>query len=243
MFLLGESFHPGGLGLTDDLVRAAGVGAADLLLDAGSGRGVSSVHIAEITGCDVTGLTIEAEGVKQGERLAEARGVADRVRFVQGDIMALSPGEQPYDVVVMECVLSALPDKQEALRRIHDVLRPGGVLAITDVTLEGAVPQGLEGVTASALCLAGALPLDEYASVVEAAGFAVQEAHDLPDIVDGFIDRAVKGLMMAEIAVGLGKLDIAPTTLQPAKAAMKAATGLVNDGRLGYALVVASASS
>ena len=241
-FLLGDSFHPGGLALTDDLLRAAGMGASDRLLDAGSGRGVSTVHIAEMTGCTVTGLTIEAKGVAEGQRLADDHGVAHRARFVQGDIMALSPEEPPYDVVIMECVLSTLPDKREALGRIHSVLRPGGVLAITDVTRVGDVPQDLEGVTASALCLAGALPLDDYVSVIKEAGFAIREAHDLPNVVDGFIDHAMKGLMMAEIAVGLGKLDVAPTTLQPAKAAMKAAKGLVSDDRLGYGMIVASAS-
>lgn len=242
-FLLGDSFHPGGLALTDDLLRAARVGTSDRVLDAGSGRGVSTVHIAETTGCTVTGLTIEGEGVAQGDRLAVARGVADRVRFVQGDIMALTPARPPYDVVVMECVLSTLPNMPEALSRIRDVLRPGGLLAITDVTRVGDVPPDLEGVTAAALCLAGALPLADYASLIAGAGFAVHDAHDLPDVVDGFIDRAMKGLMMAEIAAGLGKLDVAPTTLQPAKVAMKAAKGLVNDDRLGYGMVVASAAS
>lgn len=238
-FLMGDSFHPGGLELTSKLARAAGVSEGQRVLDAGSGRGVSSVFLAETRGCRVTGLTIEAGGVAEGEAHAAAQGVSERVAFVQGDIMDMPANLTAFDTVVMECVLSTLPDKHEALLRIRDVLRPGGTLAISDVTREGEIPRELEGVTAAALCLAGAISLDSYAGAIEGAGFTVEEARDLPDVVGGFIDKARNGLMLAEIAVGLGKLDVPETTLEPAKRAVKAARGLASEGRLGYALVVA----
>ncbi|MDA0797808.1 MAG: class I SAM-dependent methyltransferase [Chloroflexi bacterium] len=240
-FLMGDSFHPGGLGLTLELARAAGVSHGQRVLDAGSGRGVSSVFLGETLGCRVTGLTIEAAGVAEGEAHATAQGVSERVAFVQGDIMDMPANLTAFDTVVMECVLSTLPNKHEALLRIRDVLKPGGTLAITDVTREGEVPEELEGVTAAALCLAGAISLIGYARAIEDAGFAVEEARDLPDTVGGFIDKARNGLMLAEIAVGLGKLDVPATTLEPAKRAVKAARGLASDGRLGYALLVARA--
>ena len=240
-FLLGDSFHPGGLALTDELASVAGILPTHHVLDAGSGRGVSSVHLAETLGCRVTGITIEASGVDEGERLAQAHGVSDRVRFVQGDLMAMPSELGLFNVVVMECVLSTVPDKLEALRGIRSSLRPGGTLAITDVTREGDVPPELEGVTASALCLAGAVSLDAYASVIREAGFVVDVERDLPDVVGGFIDQATRGLMLAEIAVGLGKLDVPQATLEPANRALKAAKGLADQGRLGYGLVVATA--
>jgi arsenite methyltransferase len=240
-FLLGDSFHPGGLTLTTELAAVAGIDATHDVLDAGSGRGVSSVHLAETLGCRVTGLTIEAGGVAEGERLAAEHGVDDCVHFVQGDLMAMPAGLGPFDVIVMECVLSTVPDKREALASMRRALKPGGTLAITDVTREGEVPPALEGVTAAALCLAGAVSLDTYASVIADAGFAVQRASDLPNVVGGFIDQAARGLLFADIAVGLGKLKIERTMLEPANQALKAARALANEGRLGYGLVVATA--
>jgi arsenite methyltransferase len=222
-FLMGDSFHPGGLELTLELARAAAVSEGQRVLDAGSGRGVSSVFLAETMGCRVTGLTIEATGVEEGQAHAAAQGVSERVEFVQGDIIDMPVNLTAFDAVVMECVLSTLPDRHEALLRIRDVLKPGGTLAITDVTREGEVPEELEGVTAAALCLAGAISLTGYAGAIESAGFTVEETRDLPDAVGRFIDRARNGLMLAEIAVGLGKLDVPATTLEPAKRAVKVA--------------------
>jgi arsenite methyltransferase len=240
-FLMGDSFHPGGLDLTSELAHAAGLGQGQRVLDAGSGLGVSSVFLAESTGASVTGLTIEASGVAAGDARAAEHGLASRVAFVQGDIMDLPPGLGRFDAVVMECVLSTLADKPGALARLRQVFKPGGTLAVTDVTREGKIPQELEGVTAAALCLAGAISLDDYASAIEDAGFAVEQARELPDTVGDFIDRARKGLMLAEIAVGLGKLDMPVGTLEPAKRAVRSAHNLADEGRLGYALVVARA--
>ena len=49
-WMLGESFHPGGLELTARLARLAGIGPETAVLDAGSGRGATAVHLAQTLG-------------------------------------------------------------------------------------------------------------------------------------------------------------------------------------------------
>jgi len=61
-WVLGDSWHPGGLPLTTRLAEAAGVGPGSLVLDAGSGRGATPVHLAKTIGCRVVGLTLEPGG-------------------------------------------------------------------------------------------------------------------------------------------------------------------------------------
>ena len=104
-WLMGDSFHPGGIELTDRLAGLLAIGPSDNVLDAGSGVGTTAVRLAESKGCEVTGATLEAEGVVAGEALARTRGVSDRVAFIQGDFAELPANVGPFTVAVMECVL------------------------------------------------------------------------------------------------------------------------------------------
>ena len=102
-YLMGDSFHPGGLTLTSQVAALAGVNASSVVLDVGSGRGASAVHLAAEKGCRVHGLTLERQGVEAGLALARERGVAERVSFALGDVMAAPIEVGGFDVALMEC--------------------------------------------------------------------------------------------------------------------------------------------
>ena len=51
------------------------------VLEVGSGSGGPAVYLASARGCRVTGVDINEHGIRNGERLATVRGVADRVTF------------------------------------------------------------------------------------------------------------------------------------------------------------------
>ena len=99
-WLLGDSFHPGGLELTSRLAGLMGIGPGSHVLDAGSGRGASAVHLAESLGCRVTGITLEQEGVDAGQELARSREVEARVDFVQGDLDTFQATDGGFDHVL-----------------------------------------------------------------------------------------------------------------------------------------------
>ena len=132
------------------------IGPDSLVLDAGSGRGTTAVHLAKTLGCRVMGITLEAEGVEAGVELARQEGVADNVRFLQGDITDARADIAAFDAALMECVLSILPDKPAALERLHGVICPTGYLGITDVTVNGPLPPVLQSILAVAGCVADA---------------------------------------------------------------------------------------
>jgi len=236
-WLLGESFHPGGLSLTERLASLMGVDAESTLLDVGSGIGTTAVHLAQAVGCTVTGTTLEADGVEAARTLAEQRGVAGRVQFLRGDFLS-EAFEATYDHVLMECVLSIFLDKQAALRRAYDAVQPGGALGVSDVTVSGKLPDELRGVIGTTGCVGGALSLDQYRSIADDAGFVVEHVEDCRDDARAFL-RGIQGkLLMAELGMKLGKASVHPDLLAEAKRLVAVTQGLVDDGVVSYGLLV-----
>ena len=239
-WLMGESFHPGGLTLTERVASLAGISRGSRVLDAGSGRGASAVHLAKQLGCQVLGLTLEEEGVVAGQALAERECVTGQVAFRQGDILAAELEESAFDTVLMECVLSIVLDKRAALTRLAGALRPGGRLALTDVTVNGPLPAELQGVLAVAGCVGDARPLKEYRRLVEGAGLQVRTVEDLPEVAIATVRNVKTKLLMAEVGVKLGKLAVDQALIQQGKQVVDGVQRLIAEGTLGYGLLVAT---
>ncbi len=238
-WLLGDSFHPGGLQLTSTLAGLLGIDSSSRVLDVGSGLGASAVHLADTLGCRVTGVTIEQEGAAAGYDLAKSNGVEGRMTFVQGDIQSAKLEEKPFDFALMECVLSILLDKERALRNVRELLKPRGRLGLTDVTVNGPLPPELEGVLGTAGCIGGARSISEYGDLLSDAGFTVEHTQDRQEAATTFLRDISGKLMMAEVAAKLGKLPIGNPVLSEAKRLLSLAQELVRDGTLGYGLLVA----
>ena len=238
-WLLGESLHPGGLALTDVLADIAEIGIDSRVLDAGCGHGSSAVHLAARRGCEVNGITLEPAGVAAAQRRAEAQGLADVVCFSQADINEYEAPPGRFDTILMECVLSTLDRKQAALERLGGMLTPGGRIALSDVTVRGALPEALSGVVASALCIGDALSLDDYVELVQSAGFRIVAAEDVRDVATEFVERIRAALMMADVAVGLGKLNVSRDSIREVRRLIRVAQDSVNEGLLSYSIIVA----
>lgn len=242
-WLLGESFHPGGVALTSQLAQLVDIDANSIVLDAGSGRGASAVHLAKTLECRVIGVTLEPEGVEAGYALARESGVEDKVMFTQGDIQTMDFKPDSFDVVLMECVLSILPRKTETLRRFTEFLKPGGRLALTDVTVGGPLPDHLHNILAVAGCVADARSLEGYGDIVETAELNVDHMQDLSETTRSFL-RDVRGkLFIAEAAIALGKLPVGRSLLDEGKRLLRDVEELAAQGTLSYGLIVGRASA
>lgn len=142
------------------------------VLDAGCGAGAPATQIAAQYGVRVTGVTVSPVGLDIARKRAEASGLTGEVRFELGDYHALSHPENHFDAVLaMESLMHAI-DLQKVLLEFHRVLRPGGRIAISEMTKASAqakVPlhQSREPLTAQGW-------VEEF----EAAGFVVEEWTD-----------------------------------------------------------------
>lgn len=178
--VLGKSYHPGGLELTRRLARALDLGPGDRVLDVACGRGATACLLAGEFGAVVDGVDLGGASLERARAAAGEGGLEDRVRFHRGDAERLPFDDAVFDAVVCECAFCTFPDKPTAAAEFARVLRPGGRLGLTDVTLDPArLDPDLAALAGYVACLAGARPAAEYAALLAAGGLEVvtSEAH------------------------------------------------------------------
>lgn len=159
-----------GCGIPTDF---AALKPGDSVLDLGSGAGndcfVARAIVGEtghVTGLDFTGAMV----AKAGRNLTKL-GYTN-VEFVQGDIENMPLPDNQFDVILSNCVLNLVPDKQKAFSEIMRVLKPGGHFCVSDVVLKGNLPEQMR--TDAELyvgCVSGALEMDEYIRIIGEQNF------------------------------------------------------------------------
>lgn len=151
----------------------AGLAEGQVVLDLGSGAGIDAFVARRIVGETgrVVGVDFTPEMIEKARQNAARLGYAN-VTFVEGDIEALPLGDATIDVALSNCVLNLVPDKAQAFREIHRVLRPGGHFCISDVVARGELPEAVRRSAALyAGCVAGAMEEEAYLAFIRAAGF------------------------------------------------------------------------
>jgi SAM-dependent methyltransferase len=89
------------------------------------------------------------------------------------------------DVVISNCVINLSPDKPKVWQEINRVLKPGGRVAASDMALHQPLPEAVkEQVEALIGCVAGAVQVDQYQAMMEAAGFEGIELSPKPQYIN-----------------------------------------------------------
>jgi SAM-dependent methyltransferase len=145
----------------------------EVVLDLGSGGGIDVLLSAKRVGPSgkVYGLDMTDEMLTLARSNATKVG-ATNVEFLKGHIEDVPLPSESVDVIISNCVINLSPDKGRVLREAFRVLKPGGRLAISDVVVDGAVPEALRRhIELWVGCVAGALDLQTYHNYLLAAGF------------------------------------------------------------------------
>ena len=209
-WLLGATAHPGGTALTDHLLDRLGLPVGALVADVACGDG-ATLRRLERRGLLALGVDVEP------------RAVARAGQAVVGDAHALPLPSSSYDAVVCECAVSTFADPLRALGEAARVLRPGGVLAMTDVLLRRDLAP--PDVVAAVDRLTTARTLPGYVALVQAAGLRVVRTED----------RAADALALSRRVARRLALVGASRSASTARACARA----VEAGALSYGLVVA----
>lgn len=145
----------------------------DVVIDLGSGAGNDAFIARHETGetGKVIGIDFTPAMIEKARTNAEARGLHN-VEFRQGDIEKMPITENTADVIVSNCVLNLVPNKDGVFKEILRVLKPGGHFSISDIVLVGGLPVNIKNAAEMyAGCVAGAIQKNEYLKLIETNGF------------------------------------------------------------------------
>lgn len=134
-----DHFHGRGLQATKELVELLAPQPGERILDIGGGIGGPARWIAARFGCHVTSLDLTPEFCRAAEELNAVTGLSDRVLVVEGSALALPFPEGAFDRAYSQNVAMNIADKPRLYAEAFRVLRPGGILALSNY---GAGPRG-----------------------------------------------------------------------------------------------------
>ena len=170
-----EGYNPDAdLGLGCGLpTQFAKIKKGDTVVDLGSGAGNDCFIARHETGESgkVIGIDFTPAMITKARANADKLGF-NNVEFRQGDIEEMPVGGNIADVVVSNCVLNLVPNKDSVFKEIFRVLKPGGHFSISDVVLVGELPEGLrKDAEMYAGCVSGAIQKEVYLELIHANGF------------------------------------------------------------------------
>lgn len=145
----------------------------DVVIDLGSGAGNDAFIARHETGESgkVIGIDFTPAMIERARENAQLRGFQN-VEFRQGDIEHMPVTANTADVVVSNCVLNLVPNKDAVFAEIFRVLKNGGHFSISDVVLVGTLPQGLRNAAEMyAGCVSGAIQKEVYLELIHHNGF------------------------------------------------------------------------
>lgn len=160
----------------------------DTVIDLGSGAGNDCFVARAETGKNgkVIGIDFTEEMIKKARKNADELGF-NNVEFRKGDIEEMPVAANMADVVVSNCVLNLVPNKDAVFKEIFRVLKPQGHFSISDVVLVGALPAALRNdAEMYAGCISGAIQKQDYLNLISSNGFKniqiqAEKAINIPD--------------------------------------------------------------
>src|SRR5690349_18660085 len=147
--------------------------AGETVLDLGSGGGIDVLLSAKRVGPTgkAYGLDMTDEMLALARRNQAAAG-ATNVEFLKGDIEHIPLPDRSVDVIISNCVINLAADKERVLAEAFRVLKPCGRFAVSDVVVQGAMPDAVRrDLDLWVGCVAGALEMDEFKGLLAASGF------------------------------------------------------------------------
>jgi arsenite methyltransferase len=143
------------------------------VLDLGSGAGVDCFLAARRVGPEgrVIGVDMTDAMLEKARENARSGGFTN-VEFRKGEIDNLPVESQTVDRIISNCVINLAPDKRPVFAEAYRVLKPGGIISISDIVSFGLVPDSVrKDAELWAGCVAGTLDKEDYLALIREAGF------------------------------------------------------------------------
>lgn len=151
----------------------ADINPGNVVVDLGSGAG-NDVFVARALVGDsgkVIGIDMTKDMIAKARKNNEKLGYTN-IEFYLGEIEEMPLENETADVVVSNCVLNLVPNKQKAFEEIYRITKNGGHFCVSDIVIKGELPASLKkSAEMYAGCVAGAVQQEEYLEIIKSAGF------------------------------------------------------------------------
>ncbi len=178
-----------GLGCGNPIALAS-IKEGETVLDLGSGAGFDSFLAANRVGPTgkVIGVDMTPEMINRARENAAIGGYSN-VQFLPGELEDLPVEDNSVDIVISNCVINLVPDKEKAFMEAFRVLKPGGRLMVSDLVLRQKLPLSIENsIEGYVGCISGAVMKDVYLDAIGSAGFGdVEVIEESPFSLDFFV--------------------------------------------------------
>lgn len=147
--------------------------SGDTVVDLGSGAGNDAFVARSLVGETgrVIGIDFTEAMIKKAEINNTKLGY-NNVEFRLGDIENIPVDDNTTDIVISNCVMNLVPDKEKAFSEVFRIMNTNGKFSISDIVISGELPDKLrESAEMYVGCVAGAIDKQEYINTIEKAGF------------------------------------------------------------------------
>jgi arsenite methyltransferase len=155
----------------------------DVVLDLGSGGGIDVFRASSLVGETGQAIGVDATPEMIWRARDTAKKYGDRyqnVEFRLGEIEKIPVMEESVDYVISNCVINLSPEKQRVFNEAFRVLKPGGVFAVADITVEEEIPDSeRKNMNSWSACVSGSISKENYRRMLKLAGFAEISIEDL----------------------------------------------------------------
>lgn len=127
-----KSFPQSLLRMNEVMIKAAAIKSTDRVLDAGCGVGGSSIFVASVLGCKVTGITLSERQMQQATANAKQKGIEQLVDFKTMNYCATDFPDASFDVVWGCESICYADSKEQFIKEAYRLLKPGGRLVVAD---------------------------------------------------------------------------------------------------------------
>jgi ubiquinone/menaquinone biosynthesis C-methylase UbiE len=190
-----EVLHPGGTGITRELVDLCTIKAGSYVLDVACGTGESACYLAEQFRARLVGVDASAYMIARAQEKANKKGL--HIEFKEADALHLPFDDDRFDAVLSECTVCLL-DKERAIREMIRVAKPGGYVGFHDICWQNNPPDHVKNRLAE---IEGEQPetLEGWKILCEQAGLVDIQAMDRSSLIPPWMKESMSRLSPATV--------------------------------------------
>lgn len=237
-FLLGDSFHPGGLKLTKQLAQQLIIGRDSRVLDIASGRGTSSLYLAEQFGCEVVALDLSEKNLVYTRILAKEQNLSSQITSTTANAEELPFENNKFDAIICECAVCTFENPQQAVNEMFRVLKPNARVGISDVVRNKELPVDLDELLSKIFCISGALSNQQYIEIFKKSNFSKIKLSPANWAITEMVDKIKKQAKLLNTISGNVPFSI-PDWLMDSSVTLSSIEGFVKQEGLGYIMITA----